>query len=61
MGRVSLQARGAQKLQYSGLPSHIFKCIFIMIYNISYFSLVASYATVAWTAEKSYINLQWQI
>ena len=31
MGRVSLQARGAQKLQYSGLPSHIFKCIFIMI------------------------------
>ena len=31
MGRVSLQAGGAQKLQYSGLPSHIFKCIFIMI------------------------------
>ena len=24
MGRVSLQAGGAQKLQYSGLPSHIF-------------------------------------
>ena len=31
MGRVSLQAGGAKKLQYSGLPSHIFKCIFIMI------------------------------
>ena len=32
MGRVSLQAGGAQKLQYSGLPSHILiKCIFIMI------------------------------
>ena len=31
LGRVSLQAGGAQKLQYSGLPSHIFNCIFIMI------------------------------
>ena len=31
MGRVSLQAGGAQKLQYSGLPSHIFNCIFTMI------------------------------
>ena len=30
-GKSKLQAGGAQKLQYSGLPSHIFNCIFIMI------------------------------
>ena len=31
LGKSKLQAGGAQKLQYSGLPSHIFICIFIMI------------------------------